>query len=269
MAGIKTHIIQLSKGTSIEVSPKHPPRTVAKSPLLTRYLHLIQYPLPPPKDTLLAGVIGTSLVQALTALTTLVCPSSENEILLDKFASTIEADNGLLMWHSYLPRENADALLARAHRVLAVTLSSDYPPGILFRLRTWALRCLLLKGTLDPDSFWSQATSYLASHGKSVIKTGGCCLFLVYDKSSPVTGDGAQAVTDAVRFFDVLVVMAQGRQDAKTFTAGLSFMKFCEIVLVFAQRVSRPFSLNIYLCLLNVHTVQRAMTWKLFNASFD
>ena len=49
----------------------------------------------------------------------------------------------------------------------------------------------------------------------------------------------AQRITsDAVRYFDTLVEMAQRRNDADVFLAGSSFNKVCEIALVFAQRVS-------------------------------
>ena len=155
------------------LSTKKPPRITAKSLLLTRYYHLLRYPLPSPKDEALINVIGTSLAQALAALAALVCQSPGNEAFLDTFALAIEGDDGILMWRSFMPREHADAMLARAHRALAVTFaSSNTPPAVLLRLRTWALRCLLLKTTLDSDSFWSQATNYLASYGKSILTTG-------------------------------------------------------------------------------------------------
>jgi separase len=167
------HVIQLYQEQPVEPPVRKAPRTsIAKPPPLVRYLHLIRYPLPPPKDAALVGVIGTSVSQALTALATLLCHSPGNGAL-EAFASTIEEDDGLIMWHSFLPREHADAVLTRAHRALAVAFtSSNAPPAVLFRLRTWALRCLLCKTTLDSGMFWTQATNYLVSHGKNAIKEG-------------------------------------------------------------------------------------------------
>jgi hypothetical protein len=70
-------------------------------------------------------------------------------------------------------------------------------------------------------------------------------LYLNYDGinlASFVTDDSVRAVIDSVRFFDALVIMAQERKDARTFMAGSSFIKFCGIALIFAQRVSYPFT---------------------------
>ena len=203
---------------------------------------LVGYPLPAPKAATLIGVIGTSLAQALVALATLVCDSPTNGVLLDTFASSIEEGNGLLVWHSFLLQEHADVVLARAHRALAVTFtSSNTPPAVLFRFRTWALQCLLCKTSLNPDSFWSQATNYLASHGKCVIKTGMqflLCILMILMVFYSFAEDGANVVDDAVRYFDALITMAQRRQDATAFLAGSSFIKFCEVALIFVQRVS-------------------------------
>ncbi|KAF8483120.1 hypothetical protein JB92DRAFT_1654008 [Gautieria morchelliformis] len=221
LAGIRMHVIQLYREQPVEPPVRNLPRTIAKPSPLVRYLHLIRYPLPPPKDAALVGVIGTSVSQALTALATLLCHSPGNGALLEAFASTIEEDDGLLMWHTFLTREHADTVLTRAHRALAVAFtSSNALPAVLFRLRTWALRCLLCKTTLDSDMFWTHATNYLALYSKSAIKDD----------------DGVRVVTDVVRFFNALVIMAQGRKDARTFMAGPSFIKFCGIALIFAQR---------------------------------
>ena len=165
-------VIELYHEHPVE-SLRKPLRTTAKSHSLTRYMDLVGYPFPAPKDVALIGLIGTSLVQALTALATMVCQSPANDALLEALASSIEQDEGLLMWHSFLSKEHADMVLARAHRTLTASFTSaNTPPPVLFRFRTWTLRCLLCKTTLDPDSFWSQATNYLASHGRSVIKDG-------------------------------------------------------------------------------------------------
>ena len=80
-----------------------------------------------------------------------------------------------------MPREHADAILARTHQALTVTFaSSNTPPAVLLRLRTWALQCLLLKTTLDSNSFWSQATYYLTSYAMAKVfsRLVFNCLFL-------------------------------------------------------------------------------------------
>ncbi|KAF8591367.1 hypothetical protein K439DRAFT_1627079 [Ramaria rubella] len=218
---LRRNLIQLLDGSPREREPGGPPGPKHNMPIFTQYFHLLRYPLPAPKDSILLGLIGTSLSHAVTILVSLVSQPPATGTVLLTFVSALEEDGGIITWNRYLPQEIADTILSRAHRILVTTFTtSNTPSAVLLRFRIWALRCILCKTALEPDTFWSQATNYLATYGKTAIKAEDC----------------AGAIRDAMMLFDALTTMAQQRSDALTIMSGSSFVKFCEIALVFARR---------------------------------
>ena len=176
---MKTSVVSIYQGSPCEPAPGKPVPPRAKTlPPLTKHLHLMWYPLPAPADPALLNLIGAALGQGLTALAAWVLQASPSGVALEPFVAALEGPNSPINWHFSLPADTADTLMARAHRALAITFSSaNTPPSVLLRLRVWALRCLLRKIKLDSDSFWAQATAYMAAHGKCVIKPGTIFVF--------------------------------------------------------------------------------------------
>lgn len=136
---------------------------------LTRYYPLLQYPMPPPTDTIIVELICASIVQSITSLTALLSNSLiEPQFSVDKFVLALEG-SPLLHWIPICSNDQQDNLLSRSHKAIALTFNdTNVSSATLLKLRKWTLRCLLHKPTLDPDMFWLQATRYVITHGKNL-----------------------------------------------------------------------------------------------------
>ncbi|GJJ15000.1 hypothetical protein Clacol_009271 [Clathrus columnatus] len=202
--------------------PQAPKRLVGNPPKafpLGQYYSLLRYPMPPPTDPVITLLICTSIVQSLMAITALLSSSSSP---VDTLVSYLEG-SVLLDWVFVCSNEQQDSLLSRSHKAIALTLSDiDIQSDLALRLRMWSLRCLLHKPTLDPEMFWLQAVRYLITHGKPLHSAR------LYD----------QAASEAIMFFDSVIPLAKSRKDHKAFMSGSTYGKFCETILVFAQKGS-------------------------------
>lgn len=200
---------------------KKPTTRQAKLPPSTQYCSLLQYPQPPPEDSNILSLICTAIVHSIASLTALLSnPSIAFPITADAFVSALE-ESILLSWITSCPSEQKDGLLSRTHKAIAFALTNiKASSDTSLRLRIWSLRCLLQKPTLDPEMFWLQATRYCVTHGKILHNSHS------YDK----------AASDVVMLFDSITPSAQAREGGASFMKGSAYNKFCETILIFAQK---------------------------------
>lgn len=88
---------------------------------------------------------------------------------------------------------------------------------------------------IKPNMFWDQAVKFTVAFVKSAADTGS---------KQPPSAERKNNITSAIlSAFDRIVDSVQTRRDQSSWTAGSSFIAFCEYWLDFARRV-RSFSLK-------------------------
>lgn len=218
--------------------------STAQTKPLPHYFHLLQYPFPPPADDTVLAIICTSIAQALACLTALLSHNPPSDRTLNQAISTLEHDRSVLGWQRYFSDEQRDSLLSQTHRCIATSFSSsNTPPSPLFQLRSFALRCLLLKKELESDAFWIQTTRYFAAYGKATSKHP---VLSPNNRINYLTEDDKLLIQDCVRCFNSMIDLAQKRSDSNKFTSGSAFHTFCETTLVLMQRVGFCFCLLLH-----------------------
>lgn len=118
-------------------------------------------------------------------------------------------------------------------------LSADAPPGVLFRVRTWTLECLLRLDELDHDGFWNQAVIFASMYAKAV-------------KSEAETADACRAVSAS---FAALVRVVQARDDAGAFIGAKTFAAFGQRWMQYAKKISDLDTLNHISRLMDVTSI--------------
>ncbi|KIJ36920.1 hypothetical protein M422DRAFT_260543, partial [Sphaerobolus stellatus SS14] len=193
----------------------------AKRPILrdlSFYLHLIRYPFSSPTEEPLLGIISASIAYALVSLAALISIRPEEPECTDQLLSALEAEDSVHGWRLYLSTEQADSLLFRSHRCIATSFSpSNTSARSLFRLRSWAIGCLVKRSKPATELIWSDATQCVASYHKAATH-------------------GQHVPNDAVHFFDSLIKAIEPHPEAKEMLASPLFHEFCETVLVLAEK---------------------------------
>lgn len=225
----------------------------------SHHVHLLSIPLPspPPLDSVILSLVSTYFAHALTVLGhSSLSPSIEH------FHATFTSSSPtLLTWlptFVSLPEKHTDSILTRAYTAINRMCSSSSVPNrtkgnssstddshsrAVFCLRMYALSCLIqtLPGTIDPNSFWDQATR----SGASYVKT-----------FANVQQGEEQAIQVILKAYIDLVAHAERRSDRESFmcvtgnleSEGKSFHGFCEYWMAFAKRVSYIFDYkDVYL----------------------
>ncbi|THV00746.1 hypothetical protein K435DRAFT_963900 [Dendrothele bispora CBS 962.96] len=212
-------------------------------------LHLLSLPIPNtdiPNDPIVLTLISTYLINAITILShTHFTPPSQ---LLSKrdnkpsdpfatFCNVLYEAPTLLSWkihYTVLPSKHLDSIFTKAYSVLTkltASVSSSTPsqpinPGTLFRIRTYALRCLACtsNGTInDPDTFWTQVTKVTSAYVKG--------------QPSTLSSQAEEEATNLVlTSYNEFVALAEQRADVENFMSGSGFVGFCEAWITFANR---------------------------------
>lgn len=125
----------------------------------------------------------------------------------------------MLTWHRWLshslPDQQCSALLTSIFQAVAKCKAS-LPPQLLFRLRSWALQCLVRTTPLKEDAFWDQSGKYSVSYVKAA---------------------GSEAWPSVAMLLDELFDRASQRHDRMKFFQGRGFAGICEYRLKLARAV--------------------------------
>ncbi|EJD40173.1 hypothetical protein AURDEDRAFT_170753 [Auricularia subglabra TFB-10046 SS5] len=200
-------------------------RPAAPAPVYS--ISIASLPLPSPQysapDSTLSTVIGHYLAQTLAAAAYLVDVNS--------LAAYVASRGTLLDWHPHLPQQLHNSLMRAPFQHIPKNLASPptgTPPGVLFRVRTWALECLLKLEQLDYEGFWNQAQIFANMYAKAVT-------------TEAETADACRAMSTTFASF---VRMVQNRSDAATFIGAKSFPTFSQRWMQYAKKINDLDTLN-------------------------
>ncbi|KZV89225.1 hypothetical protein EXIGLDRAFT_771939 [Exidia glandulosa HHB12029] len=218
--------------------PPPPPAAPAKSarkppakpppPAYTAALASLPLPSPhyEPPDAVLATTIAHYLVHALVA--------ASHVLDANALASHVSSRGTLLDWHPLLlahlqATQLNQFMRAPFQHVPKHLATSTASPGVLFRIRTWTLECLLkLSGDLDYEGFWNQAIIFASMYAKGVT-------------NDVETADACRAISTT---FSTLVRVVQNRPDATSFVGVKSFAGFSQRWMQYAKKISDLDTLN-------------------------
>ncbi|KAG8984741.1 hypothetical protein FRB90_005136, partial [Tulasnella sp. 427] len=204
------------------------PRQVPSLLSTHQALHGLPLPSESTLDAIQAGLLSNFHVQSLTAISRIATKDSELA-----FEKAITQQGNFFEWYpvyvaSGLDPANLSASLNQAARL--VTSVDSLSPQILFNIRQWAMKCLIVCNMLDAATFWNQATKCAKVFAKAVEA-----------KDDPASDEASAKRISA--FFETLVAVAKempALQDPNALTAetmlqGPGFASACEYWTRFAR----------------------------------
>lgn len=195
---------------------------------------IISLPLPAADASLseiLQTLISTYFLHAIT-----IAFQSSSPLDTFSLSTALTTTPTILEWLPYFPAltsKHKDSILKRVYSVLTKSSSSTASPHTTLSLRTYALHCLLHTSprSLDPSTFWDQATKF----GVSFVKASGQGKKLEKEKKNDEEEE--KVVSMILATFGELVRLACDREDGKAWLCGRGFVGFCEYWIGFAKRV--------------------------------
>lgn len=171
-----------------------------------------------PPDAVLTNVIAHYLVHALIAAARVLDAPS--------IAAHVASRGTLLDWYPLIAAHAQPAQLNQFMRVPFQhvpkhLVAAQAPPGVLFRVQTWTLECLLKLDALDYEGFWNQAVIFASTYAKGL-------------KTDVETADACRSISAT---FSALVRVAQNRPDAAAFIGAKSFAGFSQRWMQYAKKV--------------------------------
>jgi separase len=206
------------------------------SPPLHDLIAIISLPLPTqsskPLDPTLLLLISTYLSHSLIALSHCFSLSSlkhnQHEMLV-LYSQTLHDSPSLLRWIplcTQLPAKQCDALLTRVYTALTSIPSQVRTAEAVFRIRSYALMCLLRTNgsTVGSKTFWDQVVKSASSFAKSA--------------SSNDKGEERRLCRIVTSAFSEILALAEERGNRDEFLHGTPFISFCDAWISYSKSVS-------------------------------
>lgn len=197
---------------------------------------VISLPLPTqsskPLDPTLLLLISTYLSHSLISLSHCFSSSSlkhnQHETLI-LYSQTMHDSPSILKWIplcTQLPAKQCDALLTRVYTALTSISSQVGTAEAIFRIRSYALMCLLLTSgsTVGSKTFWDQVVKSASSFAKSA--------------SSNNKGEGRRLCRIVTSAFSEILALVEERGNRDEFLHGMPFISFCDAWISYSKSVS-------------------------------
>lgn len=206
------------------------------SPPLRDLIVIISLPLPTqsskPLDPTLLLLISTFLSHSLIALSHRFSSSSLKYIpheTLVLYSQTLHDSPNLLRWIplcTQLPAKQCDTLLTRVYTALTSISSQVGIAEAVFRIRSYALMCLLRTSgsTIGSKTFWDQVVKTASSFAKSA--------------SSNDKGEERRLCRIVTCAFSEILALVEERGDRDEFLHGMPFISFCDAWISYSKSVS-------------------------------
>ena len=206
------------------------------SPPLRDLIAAISLPLPTqsskPLDPTLLLLISTYLSQCLIALSHCLSSSSlkrNQHDTLVLYSQTLHDSPSLLRWIPLCTRlaaKQCDALLTRVYTALTSISSQVGTAEAVFRIRSYALMCLLRTSdsTIGSKTFWDQVVKSASSFAKSA--------------SSKDKGEERRLCRIVTSAFSEILALVEERGNRDEFLHGTSFISFCDAWISYSKSVS-------------------------------
>jgi separase len=206
------------------------------SPPLRDLIAVISLPLPTqsskPLDPTLLLLISTYLSHSLIALSHCFSSSSlkrnQHETLV-LYSQALHDSPSLLSWTplcTQLPEKQCDVLLTRVYTALTSISSQVGTAEAVFRIRSYALMCLLRTSgsTIGSKTFWDQVVKSASSFTKSA--------------SSNDKGEERRLCRIVTSAFSEILALAEERGNRDEFLHGMPFISFCDAWISYSKSVS-------------------------------
>jgi len=206
------------------------------SPPLRDLIAIISLPLPTqsskPLDPTLLLLISTYLSHGLVVLSHCFSLSSlkhNQHETLALFSQTLHDSPSLLKWIplcTQLPAKQCDVLLTRVYTALTSISSQVGTAEAVFRIRSYALMCLLRTSgsTIGSKTFWDQVIESSSSFAKSA--------------SSNDKGEERRLCRIVTSAFAEILALVEERGNRDEFLRGLPFLSFCDAWISYSKSVS-------------------------------
>lgn len=220
-----------------DLTPSIPRLNSQVSPLLRDLIAIISLPLPTqsskPLDPTLLLLISTYLSHSLIALSHCFNSSSpkynQHEALV-LYSQTLHDSPSLLRWVpmcTQLPEKHCDALLTRVYTALMSITSQVRTAEAVFRIRSYALMCLLRTSgsTIGSKTFWDQVVKSALSFAKSA--------------SFNDKGEERRLCRIVTSAFSEILDLVEERVNRDEFLHGVPFISFCDAWISYSKSVSK------------------------------
>jgi separase len=206
------------------------------SPPLRDLIAIISLPLPTQPserlDPTLLLLISTYLSHSLVALSHCFSSSSlkhnQHETLV-LYSQTLHDSPNLLRWIplcTQLPAKQCDALLTRVYTALTSIPSQVRTAEAVFRIRSYALMCLLRtsSSTIGSKTFWDQVVKSASSFAKLA--------------GSNDKGEERRLCRTVTSAFSEILALVEERENRDEFLHGMPFISFCDAWISYSKSVS-------------------------------
>jgi separase len=218
------------------LTPSIPRPKSRVSPPLRDLIAMISLPLPTqsskPLDPTVLLLISTYLSHSLIALSHCFSSSSlkynQHEALV-LYSQALRDSPSLLRWIplcTQLPAKHCDALLTRVYTALTSITSQVRTAEAVFRIRGYALMCLLRTSgsTIGSKTFWDQVVKSASSFAKTA--------------SSSDKGEERRLCRIVTSAFSEILALVEERGNRDEFLHGMPFISFCDAWISYSKSVS-------------------------------